>query len=142
MPARSAYSSVAITTKSRWTGFRSRSRTDLESMTQPLSRRAFLALGAIALGAASGLAGIAGAASRERPTDQRIVLGDLVLQVRADPWRLSLLGPRGDVVWDEAADQTLAFRTTAGQTYRALRLASFSNIGEGVVQLVAETDDP
>jgi alpha-glucosidase (family GH31 glycosyl hydrolase) len=111
-------------------------------MTQPLSRRAFLALGAIALGAAGGLAGIAGVASRERPTDQRVVLGDLVLQVRADPWRLSLLGPRGDVVWDESADQTLAFQTAGGQIYRARRLASFSSVGDGVVQMVAETDDP
>src|SRR6266851_7671094 len=142
MPALSGYSSAVTTTKSRWTGFRSRYRTDLDSMTQPLSRRAFLALGAIALGAAGGLAGIAGVASRERPTDQRIVLGDLVLQIRADPWRLSLLGPRGDVVWDEAADQTLAFRTSTGQTYRARRLASISNVGDGVVQMVAETDDP
>ena len=69
-------------------------------MTQPLSRRAFLALGATALGAVGGLAGIAGVGSRERPTDQRVVLGDLALQVRADPWRLSLLGPQGEVVWD------------------------------------------
>src|SRR5437773_12043688 len=116
MPGPSACSSAAITTRSRWTGFRSRCRTDAHSMTQPLSRRAFLALGAIAVGAVGGLAGIAGAASRERPTDQRIVLGDLVLLVRADPRRMSLLGPRGDVVWDEAAAQTLALHTPARQT--------------------------
>jgi alpha-glucosidase (family GH31 glycosyl hydrolase) len=111
-------------------------------MARPLTRRALLALGALALGAVGGLAGIAGAAVRERPTDQRIRLGDLVLLVRADPWRLSLLGPAGEVVWEEPADQTIAYRTTDGKTFRARRLTYFATVGDGLAQLVAETDDP
>ena len=46
------------------------------------------------------------------------------------------------VVWDEAADQTLGYQTVDGQTHRARRLASLARIGDGAVQLVAETDDP
>lgn len=111
-------------------------------MVQPLTRRAFLALGAVAIGAAAGLAGIAGALTRDsRVVDRRVPLGDLTLLVRADPWRLSLLGPADEVVWDEPADQTLGYQTADGQMHRARRLASFSSIGDGVVQLVAQTDD-
>ena len=110
---------------------------------QPLTRRAFLAIGAVAVGTVGGLAGIMGASSREQPAaDQRIPLGDLTLVVRADPWRLSLLGPSGQVVWDEAADQTLGYQTVGGQMYRARRLASFGTLGDGAVQLIAQTDDP
>jgi alpha-D-xyloside xylohydrolase len=94
-----------------------------------------------AIGAISGLAGIVGASSRERPADQRIPLGDLILVASADPWRLSLLGPSGEVVWAEAADQTLGYQTADGQMHRALRLVSFGSIGDGAAQLVAETDD-
>ena len=114
---------------------------DSVSASQPLTRRAFLVIGAVALGAVGGLTGIMRASSRERPPDQRIPLGELTLVVRADPWRLSLLGPSGEVVWDEAADQTLGYQTS-GQMYRARRLASFTTIGDGGVQLIAETDDP
>src|SRR5438105_3589092 len=108
-----------------------------------LTRRAFLALGAIALGAVGGLAGIAGAASnRDHPADQRISLGDLTLIARADPWRLSLLGPQGETLWDEADDEPLGYRTVDGQSYRARRLVSVSLISLDAVHLVAETDDP
>src|SRR5205807_10435317 len=55
---------------------------------------------------------------------------------------LSLLGPAGETLWDEAADQTLGYKVSNGQTHRAKRLASFAQIGDGLVQLVAETDDP
>src|SRR5215471_19110152 len=111
-------------------------------MLTPLSRRAFLALGAVALGAAAGLAGIAGAASRERPNDQRLPFGDLTLVVHADPWQMSVLGPDGSVLYEEAADQTVGFRTTDGRDYRALRLASVGALSDGFAQLVAETDAP
>jgi alpha-glucosidase (family GH31 glycosyl hydrolase) len=111
-------------------------------MLSPLSRRAFLALGAVALGAAAGLAGIAGVASRERPNDQRLPFGDLTLVVRADPWQMSVLGPDGSVLYEEAVDQTVGFRTTDGRDYRALRLASVSALSDGFAQLVAETDAP
>jgi len=110
-------------------------------VVQPLTRRGFLTLGAVALGAVSGLAGVIGAATRERPVDRRLPLGDLTLLVRADPWRLTLLGPAGEVLWDEPADQTLGYQTTDGQLHRASRLTSFGNIGNDVFQLVAETDD-
>ncbi|HEV7666729.1 MAG TPA: TIM-barrel domain-containing protein [Chloroflexota bacterium] len=111
-------------------------------MVQPLTRRAFLAVGAIAIGAVGGLVGIAGASSRERPGDQRIGLGDLALLVGADPWRLSLLGPTGDVLWAEPVDQPLSYQTVDGRTFRARRLASYGVVGDGNIQLVAETDDP
>src|SRR5438105_282827 len=107
-----------------------------------LTRRAFLALGAVTIGAIGGLAGIAGAATRERPNDQRVSLGDLTLVVRADPWRLSLLGPDGVTLWEESEDAPLGFRTLDGQIRRARRLASFNVVGIDAVQLVAETDDP
>jgi alpha-glucosidase (family GH31 glycosyl hydrolase) len=111
-------------------------------VSQPMTRRAVLTLGAVTLGAIGGLAGIAGASSRERPANQRIPLGDLVLLARSDPWRLSLLGPLGEVVWAEAEDQTLGYTTDDGQVYRAGRLASFASVGGDAVQLVAQTDDP
>lgn len=112
-------------------------------MGDALTRRAFLALGAVALGAVGGLAGIAGAApSRDRPGDQRVALGNLTLLVSADPWRLALLGPDGQPLWDEAPEQTIGYRTTDGQVHRAQRLASFNLVSTDVVQLAAETDDP
>ena len=110
---------------------------------QPLTRRAFLAIGAVAVGTVGGLAGILGAASRVQPAGEtRIPLGDLTLVVRADPWRLSLLGPSGEMVWEEAADQTLGYQTVGGQMYRARRLASSGTLGDGAVQLIGQTDDP
>src|SRR5919199_3892079 len=111
-------------------------------MARPLTRRAFLALGALGLGAIAGLAGLAGAASRDRPSDQRITLGDLTVLLEADPWRLSLVGPSGDTLWEELAGETLGYRTQDGQVHRARRLASITTIGEQAYQLVAETDDP
>src|SRR5689334_16504576 len=112
-------------------------------MPEALTRRAFLALGAVALGAVGGLAGIAGAApGRDRPGDQRITLGGLTLAVTSDPWQLSLLGSDGQTVWQEAPDQTLAYRTVDGQLHRAQRLTSFNVVSTDVVQLAAETDDP
>src|SRR5438132_8692294 len=111
--------------------------------SQRLTRRAFLMFGALAIGAVGGLAGIAGAATnRDRPTDQRFALGDLTLVARADPWRLSLLGPGEETLWDEADEQPVGYRTVDGQIRRARRLASFSQIGTDAVQLVAESDDP
>src|SRR4051812_38020986 len=112
-------------------------------MSAPLTRRALLALGAVALGAVGGLAGIAGAApNRDRPGDQQVALGGLTLVVRADPWRLSLLDPNGQTLWDEADDQTISYTSTAGDVRRARRLASFNLVSTDVVQMVAETDDP
>src|SRR5690242_15206773 len=93
-----------------------------------LTRRAFLACGAVALGAGGGLAGIAGAASNQgRPNDQRLPLGDLTVLVEADPWRVSLLGPLGETIWEEAPDLTVGYRTLDGQVHRARRLTS-SNV--------------
>jgi alpha-D-xyloside xylohydrolase len=112
-------------------------------VSRQFTRRGFLALGAVVLGAIGGLAGIAGAASRgDRPADQQVGLGSLTLIVRADPWRLSLLGPDGQTLWDEAADQPIGYRTADGRVIRARRLASFNPVSNDVVQLVAETDDP
>jgi alpha-D-xyloside xylohydrolase len=112
-------------------------------MPQTLTRRAFLVLGAVALGAVGGLAGIAGASpSRERPADQRVSLGNLTLLIAADPWRLSLVAPDGQTLWEEAPDQTIGYRTADGQLHRAQRLASFNLVSSDVVQFVAETDDP
>ena len=107
-----------------------------------LTRRAFLALGAAALGTTAGANGITGAASRDRPGDQQIPLGELRLSVRADPWRLALRAPGGATLWEEAEDQTLAYRTAGGQIWRARRLAAVNFIEAGTVQLIAETDDP
>ncbi|HEX8967005.1 MAG TPA: hypothetical protein VF937_03935, partial [Chloroflexota bacterium] len=107
-----------------------------------ITRRAFLVLGAVAIGAMAGLAGIAGARQAERPTDQRIPLGDLTLVARGDPWGMSLLGPSGETLWDEAADQTVGYRTVDGQVWRARRMASCRRIDAETLQLIAETDDP
>src|SRR5919197_6500249 len=35
--------------------------------------------------------------------DQTLALGELLVQVAADPWRLSLYGPDGSLVWEEAS---------------------------------------
>jgi alpha-D-xyloside xylohydrolase len=108
-----------------------------------LTRRAFLALGAVGVGAAAGLARIAGAAtSANPPGDQQVILGGLTLLVRSDPWRLSLLDPYRSTLWDEAADETLGYRTADGHVYRARRMVSFNLISTDVAQIVAETDDP
>ena len=111
-------------------------------MPRQLNRRALLALGGVAVGTIAGLAQVTGGSRPPRPTDQRISVGELTLIVQADPWRLSLYGPSGEVIWDEAADETLGYQTQDGQTWRARRLASVANLGEAGVQLVAETDEP
>src|SRR5258708_11473967 len=111
-------SAVVTSTKSPSTALPSRSRTEPDlGVVQPLTRRAFLTLGAVALGAAGGLAGIVGAAQRERPVDRQVPLGDLTLLVHADPWRLSLRGPAGEAVWDEPPDHPLAYQPTHGHTH-------------------------
>ncbi|HEY1246594.1 MAG TPA: hypothetical protein VGF29_17350, partial [Hyphomicrobiaceae bacterium] len=111
-------------------------------MSGLLTRRAFLAVGAVAVGAAAGLKRIAGTASgRERPGDQQIMLGGLTLVVRADPWRMSLLDSNGQTLWDEVDGQTIGYTTTDGDERRARRLASFNLVSSDVVQFVAETDD-
>jgi len=112
-------------------------------MSSPLTRRGFLALGAVAIGAAAGLKRIAGTASgRERPGDQQVALGGLTLMVRSDPWRMSLLDPTGQTLWDEVDGQTISYTTDGGDVRRARRLASFNVVSTDVVQFVAETDDP
>lgn len=104
-----------------------------------LSRRAFIGvLGGVLAGAAT----TSGAVFSRPPEDQRINLGELTLLVASDPWRLSLLGPTGDLVWSEAPDEPLGVRLRSGQVLRARRLLSFSRAGDGAAQLVAETDDP
>jgi alpha-D-xyloside xylohydrolase len=99
-------------------------------------------MGAVVVGALGGVAGITGAVSRTRPGDQSYTLGELSLAVSSDPWRMALLAPDGSNLWTEALDQTLAYRTNDGQTFRARRLASASLIDSGGIQMVAETDDP
>ncbi len=111
-------------------------------MVQPLRRRAFLALSAAAVGSVAGLAGIGRVLITARAADQTVRLGDLTLVVAADPWRMQLLGPGGETVWQEAVDQTLSFRTPEGQTYRARRVASYTQLDSGAVLIIAETDDP
>jgi alpha-D-xyloside xylohydrolase len=76
------------------------------------------------------------------PVDQHIPLGELALEVEADPWRLRLLDPAGRAVWEEAADQTLGFHTSDGERPRATRLLRATSLGAGAVQLLAATDDP
>jgi alpha-D-xyloside xylohydrolase len=74
--------------------------------------------------------------------DQSVRLGDLTIQVEAHPWRLRLLDPMGRVLWEEAVDYTVGFRTADGQRRRATRLAGISHPATDVVRLVAATDDP
>ncbi|HET6318023.1 MAG TPA: hypothetical protein VFG86_16335, partial [Chloroflexota bacterium] len=111
-------------------------------MPHTLTRRAFLALTAVAVGGALGVAGATGVISRAPMTDQTVPVGELTLVVQADPWRMILSAPNGDIVWQEPLDQTLSFRTPEGQIYRARRMASCSGVGSGGVQMTAETDDP
>ncbi|HET6315287.1 MAG TPA: hypothetical protein VFG86_02435, partial [Chloroflexota bacterium] len=111
-------------------------------MVQPLSRRAFLGVGAGMIGALAGVASITAGVSRARPNNQTHALGELTLLAQSDPWRLSLLGPGSTVLWEEALDQTLSYRTNDGQTFHARRMASCADIGGGAIQMVAETDDP
>ncbi|MBV9329459.1 MAG: glycoside hydrolase family 31 protein [Chloroflexi bacterium] len=114
-------------------------------MSAPLTRRTFLVLGAAALGAAAGLKGISAtgvASGGNHPADQQVTLGGLTLVVRSDPWQMSLLDANGQTLWDEAADQTIGYRTVAGDLRQARRLASFNVVSGDVVQMAAETDDP
>ncbi len=111
-------------------------------MPTRLSRRAVLVLAALAVGTTAGLARKAGVSSQQPPIDQRIGLGDLTLVVQADPWHLSVHGPSGEIVWDEAPDETLNYTTVDGHTRHAVRLTSIADLGEGGMQLVAETDEP
>jgi alpha-glucosidase (family GH31 glycosyl hydrolase) len=110
-------------------------------MLRPITRRAFLVLGAAAIGAVGGVAvSVRATSSGSRPGDQRLALGDLTLVVRADPWRLLLLDPNGQTLLDEG-DQTLGYRTADGNTYRARRLTSINPMNATTVQMEAETDD-
>src|SRR3954463_15566259 len=102
----------------------------------------FLGMGAVFVGALVGVANVTGAISRARPADQTHALGELTLEARADPWQMTLRGPSGEVLWQESLDQTLSYRTAEGQTYRARRMASCTSIGDGGIQMIAETDDP
>jgi hypothetical protein len=102
----------------------------------------FLGMGAVFVGAPAGVANITGAISRARPADQTHTLGELMLEARSDPWQMTLRAPNGEVLWQESLDQTLSYRTTEGQTYRARRMASCTGVGDGGVQMIAETDDP
>jgi alpha-glucosidase (family GH31 glycosyl hydrolase)/uncharacterized membrane protein len=76
------------------------------------------------------------------PKDQSVQLGELTLQVEVDPWRLRLMDPAGGVVWEEAADENLGFRTPDGPRRRATRLVAATPLGAGAVRLLAATDDP
>src|SRR5947207_1752840 len=99
-PVALGFSSAATTTKSPSTASPSNLRTEPDGrVVQPLTRRAFLTFGAVALGTVAGLAGVVGATMTEPPQDRRVQLGDLTLVIRADPWRLSLLGPTGNILW-------------------------------------------
>ena len=74
-------------------------------------RRGLRILGAVALGSLLSLTVLAATTPSAQQADQRIFLGELSLVVRADPWQLVLLNPAGEVVWEEAPDQTLAYET-------------------------------
>ncbi|MBV9543777.1 MAG: hypothetical protein JOY61_05320, partial [Chloroflexi bacterium] len=106
-----------------------------------MSRRAFLTVAALALGAGAGLA-IRGTSSTGSAVDQRLVLGDLVLAINADPWRMSVFGPSSELVLQEAADQTIGYVTPDGRSFHARRLSSAEATGPGQVQLIVESDDP
>ncbi len=108
-------------------------------MVPDVSRRAFLLAGAGIAAAAAGLLTPFGRVAE--PADQVVQLGDLALAVGANPWRLSLRGPDGRLVWQEPLDGTLELRTRDG-VYRALRLVSTAALGDETTQLIAATDDP
>jgi hypothetical protein len=110
------------------------------SVKPTLTRRAFLTIAGVALGAVGGLS-VKATSSHGSVGDQRIALGNLTLLVHADPWQLTLLDPAGGVVWREAPDAPIGYRTSDGRTVRARRLSSIQSIGPGAVQLIAETDD-
>jgi alpha-D-xyloside xylohydrolase len=82
------------------------------------------------------------AASSAATASDTIPLGDLALQVEAEPWRLRLLNAAGDVVWEEASGQTLGFRLATGEWRRATRLLAVARPEPGHVRLLAATDDP
>jgi len=89
------------------------------------------------------LGGVSGwRATVQMSDDKSFRLGELTMQVHADPWQLRLMDPGGAVLWEEAADQTLGFRTKDGLHPRATRLLAASALGDGTVELTAATDDP
>jgi alpha-D-xyloside xylohydrolase len=74
--------------------------------------------------------------------DESLRVGELTLQVEAQPWRLRLLDPMGAVLWEEVSGQTLGFRLADGRWRRATRLLAATRPEPGVVRLLAATDDP
>ena len=74
--------------------------------------------------------------------DQTLALGELLVQVGADPWHLSLHGPDGSLVWEEASGTTLGVRAPDGTWHRAVRLDSTTRLSDGSVQLEVTTDAP
>jgi alpha-D-xyloside xylohydrolase len=72
----------------------------------------------------------------------RIALGELTLEITADPWHLRLLGPTGHTLWEEAPDASVGFQTTDGVWRRARALQSIQPLPGGGTRIVATTDDP
>jgi alpha-D-xyloside xylohydrolase len=81
-------------------------------------------------------------AQLSRPQPARVPLGDLTLEVDAEPWRMRLLGPTGAPLWEEAADGAVGFQTADGVWRRARMLRSIEPLADGGTRLVATTDDP
>ncbi len=108
-------------------------------MDVELTRRALL-LGAAGLAASASLFGRRPDASQ--PAEQVVQLGELSLHVAANPFRLALYGPDGQLVWQEPADGGLELYTADGSRYVASHLVSWTPLGQGAVQAVCGTTDP
>ncbi|MDP8922888.1 MAG: DUF2079 domain-containing protein, partial [Chloroflexota bacterium] len=74
--------------------------------------------------------------------EPRFALGELVLAIHADPWRLRLQTQSGDLLWEEASDESVGFRDADGAVWRARRLHRAGLANPRTVRLIAESDDP
>jgi len=81
-------------------------------------------------------------ASIDQPEPRRIALGELSLEVSADPWRMRLLNPSGSTLWEEAPGEPIGFQAADGIWRRAQHLIGIEQLPDGGTRMSAATDDP
>jgi alpha-D-xyloside xylohydrolase len=82
------------------------------------------------------------AAQITTPAPQRLPLGDLSLEVKADPWQMRLLAPTGATLWEEAPGAGAGYQASSGEWHHARVLRSVRPLAEGGFRITAGSDDP
>jgi alpha-glucosidase (family GH31 glycosyl hydrolase) len=74
--------------------------------------------------------------------DQVLAIGELTLQVTAQPLQLSLLASDGADIWQTTANGVLRARAADGTWHDAVRLQSAARLDDGSIRLELGTDAP